>query len=102
MLQGETLQGEMLQGEMSLGETLFIPGTQTIKMPTLLQVMASFYLYEVVLSAALVKNRRFYCNSLLSGKKLLKFSSYYSNDVNLASFKKAPKNDRHLMWQLKV
>ena len=76
MLQGETLQGEMLQGEMSLGETLFIPGTQTIKMPTLLQVMASFYLYEVVLSAALVKNRRFYCNSLLSGKKLLKFSTY--------------------------
>ena len=32
-------------------------GTQTIKMPTLLQVMASFYLYEVVLSAALVKKK---------------------------------------------
>ena len=88
----------MLQGEMLKGETLFIPGTQTIKMPTLLQVMASFYLYEVVLSAALVKNRRFYCNSLLSGKKLLKFSTYYPNDVQCwqLTFKKAPqKNDLH-------
>ena len=68
-------------------------GAQTIKMPTLLQVMASFYLYEVVLSAALVKNRRFYCNSLLSGKKLLKFSTYYPNDVQCCqlTLKKHPK-----------
>ena len=81
-------------------------GAQTIKMPTLLQVMASFYLYEVVLSAALVKNRRFYCNSLLSGKKLLKFSTYYPNDVQCCqpTLKKSTPKERptYLMWQVEA